>query len=153
MGIRIRKASINDAEILFNWANDPYTRKNSFDSTIIKWNDHLLWLKKKLGDPNSIIYILLYNKKPIGVVRFEVKKDASIGITVAPNHRGLGLGSEILKIACNTFWENSAVNILAYIKKGNIASQRVFEKAGFAFLSENTFNGFDCLILISKRKC
>lgn len=147
MEIGIRESTINDANILFDWANDPETRENSFNSGSINWDDHLQWFKKKLIDPTSKIYILQYNEMPIGVVRFEVNETTIIGVTVAPDHRGLGLGAEILKTACNTFWENSSDIILAYIKKKNIPSYRVFKKAGFTFLREDKVNNIECLIL------
>jgi RimJ/RimL family protein N-acetyltransferase len=147
MEIGIREDTINDAKILFDWANDLETRDNSFNSEIIDWNNHIRWFKNKLNDPASIIYILHTNEKPVGVVRFEVNETTIIGVTVTPNCRGMGLGTEILKTACNTFWKNNTDSILAYIKKGNIASLRVFEKAGFIFLREDNVNNIKCLIL------
>ena len=147
MEIGIREATIKDAKILFDWANDTETRQNSFNSVIIDWNNHIKWFKNKLNDPACKIYILYSNEKPVGVVRFEVNETTIVGVTVAPNYRGMGLGSEILKIARNTFWKNNTDSILAYIKKGNIASQRIFEKAGFSFLREDEVNNIKCLIL------
>ena len=147
MKIGIREATINDATILFDWANDAKTRENSFNSGPIEWNDHIQWFKKKLADPTSKTYILQYNEMPVGVVRFEINKTTNIGVTVAPDHRGMGFGAKIIKTACNTFWRNNTDYILAYIKKGNIASQRVFEKAGFNFLREDKVNNIECLIL------
>lgn len=151
MEIEIREAIINDAEILFDWANDPETRQNSFTSKVIDWNDHIVWFKEKLINPHVIIYILHLNEKPIGVVRFEINETTIIGINVAPSHRGLGLGSKILNVACNRYWENNTSVILAYIKKGNIASRRIFEKAGFIFQSEGIFNKIECLIFKAEK--
>ncbi len=147
MKIGIREATINDATVLFDWANDPKTRENSFNSGTIDWNDHIRWFKNKLNDLSSKIYILHSNEKPIGVVRFEINDTTIIGVTVAPSHRGMGFGAEILKTASNTFWENNTDTLLAYIKKDNNASQRVFEKAGFTFLREDKINNIECLIL------
>lgn len=151
MKIGIREATINDATIIFDWANDPETRENSFNSEAIEWDDHIQWFKKKLIDPTCKIYILQYNETAVGVVRFDVNETTIIGVTVAPSHRGTGLGAEILKTACNTFWENNTDAVLAYIKKGNNASQRVFEKAGFTFLGEDKINKNECLILKAKK--
>lgn len=151
MEIRIREASINDAKILFDWANESETRQNSFNFDAIEWNDHILWFTKKLMDSTSSIFILLSNENPVGVVRFEVNETTIIGVTVAPGYRGKGLGAEIIKIACNFFWNNNSGDILAYIKKGNVASQRVFEKSGFTFQKEDNFNGIECLILKAER--
>jgi RimJ/RimL family protein N-acetyltransferase len=147
MKITIKEATINDAKILFDWANDPVTRQNSFNSKAISWNDHILWLNKKLINPTSKIYIVHFNEKPVGVVRFDENETTIIGITVAPDHRNMGLGSQILIYACKKFWENNNTDILAYVKKENISSQHVFEKAGFSFLRNDIVNQNPCLIL------
>lgn len=151
MQIGIREATLNDAVILFEWANNPETRQNSFNKHNIEWHNHINWLKKRLYTPSCKIYILLINEKPVGVVRFDINETTIIGITVAPDHRGLGLGADFLKIACNTYWKSNGNDVLAYIKKENIASLRVFEKAGFTFLKEDVFNGFECLILKAEK--
>ena len=147
MGIGIREATDNDATIIFEWANNSETRNNSFNSGVIKWKDHLHWFKEKLSDDSCTIYILHYNEISVGVVRFEINETTIIGVTVAPDFRGKGFGAEIIKTACQTFWRINSDPILAYIKKGNIASQRVFEKAGFNFLKEDNINNIECLIL------
>lgn len=151
MKIEIRDATINDAEILFEWANDQNTRQNSFNPETIEWNNHISWLRKKLIDPLTKIYILYHQHKQIATVRFDTNKNTIIGITVAPSHRGLGLGSEILKIAINNFWINNNSEIFAYIKKENIASKRIFEKAGFRFFKEDITNCIECIILKAKK--
>jgi RimJ/RimL family protein N-acetyltransferase len=146
MKIGIREATINDAIILFAWANDTETRKNSFNSGSIEWHDHIHWFKNKLADPTVKIYIL-HNEMPVGVVRFEINETTIISVTVAPDYRGMGFGAEIIKTACNTLWGIYNDPVLAYIKKGNIPSQRVFEKAGFTFLREDKINNIEFLIL------
>lgn len=147
MGIGIREATENDTSIIFDWANNSETRKNSFSSAPIKWDEHIHWFKRKLGDASCKVYILENNENSIGVVRFEINETTIIGVTVAPDYRGMGFGDEIIKIACKTYWRINPAPILAYIKKGNIASQRVFEKAGFSFLREDKINNTECLIL------
>ena len=108
-------------------------------------------MKEKLIEPSIKIYILHHTQKPIGVVRFEINDTIIVGITVAPSHRGMGLGAKILNVACNKFWRNYTSDIYAYIKKGNIASQRIFEKAGFTFQCEGMFNSIECMILKAEK--
>lgn len=148
MNIAIREATTNDTQLLFEWANESVTRQNSFNPNPIDWNSHVVWFNKKLKDTNCKIYIFQINDDPIGVVRFETGINTIIGITVAPNKRGMGLGSIILKKACNKFSTISNQNILAYIKKDNVSSQKAFEKAGFAFYKEAFYNDIACIILI-----
>ena len=147
MKIEIRDATINDAQLLFNWANDPVTRQNSFNSKNIGWNEHILWLKKRLNNPAYRIFIFKSNNEPLGVVRFDGIENAIINVTVAPDHRGKGLGAEIIRMACFRFWESNNSYILAYIHKENVTSQRAFKKAGFIFLRSGIINNHECLIL------
>jgi hypothetical protein len=45
MNLIIRKATIDDAPILFNWRNDELTRRLSKNTNVVKWNEHVVWLK------------------------------------------------------------------------------------------------------------
>ena len=152
MKIDIREGTTDDAQLLFYWANETLTRQNSFNPNPIDWNSHICWLKKKLDNPSSKIYLFHMDKEPIGVVRFETDNNTIIGITVASEKRGQGVGAKILKLACDKFWEDSKNNILAYIKKDNVPSIRVFEKAGFTLYREDYFNDIACVILILKKQ-
>lgn len=149
--MEVRDVELSDAELLFEWANDPDTRLDSFHTEIIAWDTHLSWLKNKLKETNRSFFLFFQDKESIGVARFETKGEIVIGITVAPHHRGKGLGSLMIQLACSRFHETNDADVLAYIKKSNIQSQKSFEKAGFDFLRYDTFNGEDCLILIAKK--
>ena len=151
MNIEVIDVTINDAQLLFEWANDSLTRQNSFNSDPIEWNNHVAWLNRMLVRSNTNIYLIHLHNEPVGVVRFDSDEDVIIGVTVAPNKRGKGLGAKIIKSACNRFWGNNNQNILACIKKDNVASRKVFEKAGFVFYKEQLNNNKACIILILKK--
>ena len=58
----LRKVNFEDALDIFNLSNDDLVRKNSFNSKKIEWKNHLIWLKKKLEDENSIYFAVVdYN--------------------------------------------------------------------------------------------
>ena len=61
MKLYLRKATENDVDILFKWANDEVVRKNSFSTGQIKYEDHLAWFDKLLKDSNRIQFILEQN--------------------------------------------------------------------------------------------
>ena len=151
MSFKVRSVTLKDAELLFNWANDPITRQNSFNSHTIKWDDHVSWLENKIDDTNSLLFLILLDDEPIGIVRLERGLETVIGITVSPFQRGKGYGSEILKSACEVFWRNKTDIIFAYIKKENVSSQRVFKKAGFVFSKSEFYLGFECEKWINKK--
>lgn len=151
LNMRIRDVEMDDANLLFDWANDPETRSNSFNTEMIVWETHLSWIQKKLKESDRSFYLFIQDNEPVGVVRFEACNEIVIGITVAPTHRGKGLGSLMIRMACARFHEKSNADVHAYIKNSNIQSQKSFQKAGFVFLRNDTYNGEDCLILIAKK--
>ncbi len=48
----IRRAGVGDALLLWQWANDPLTRRNSFSRAAISWDDHQAWCAKKFAAPD-----------------------------------------------------------------------------------------------------
>ena len=51
-----------------------------------------------------------------------------VSITVGSDHRGKGLGYEMLDRACHVMGDSI---LTAEIKSSNMASRRIFEKCGF----------------------
>ena len=48
MGQYLRKATIEDRDLLFQWANDPLVRKNSFSTAEIAYEEHVDWYNRVL---------------------------------------------------------------------------------------------------------
>lgn len=137
--ICLRTASTLDIELLWEWANDPVTRQNSFDSAKIPWEEHSAWCQKKLSDADCRLWIASNGgNAPVGCVRFDGKEsEATISLTVAPSARGKGYGTKIIQQACDRLFEESQFRLVhAYIKPENIASVKVFEAAGFRYDSD-----------------
>ena len=151
--IKIRKATSSDSEILFEWANDPITRSNSFNSGNINWEDHLKWFKNQLTNNSNYIYIAFdLSDSLIGTIRIETTTEETIiGVTIAPEKRGLGFASSIIKLACHEFWKTNNNVITAYIKIDNSTSTKAFKKAGFYFLSTTVYKGIPCFIYKIKK--
>lgn len=123
--------------MLFEWANDPATRAASFDTAPIPWETHVAWLDRKLASSDCRVYILSLERereRPVGVVRFDgvLGEQADISVTVAPEARGRGLASRLLDASVKALLESTPVRrVRAYVKPGNEASRRAFERAGF----------------------
>lgn len=143
MELEIRNAQFIDADYLFKLANDPETRKNSFVSREIVWDEHINWVQNSLKDPNRYIFIISSEEDDVGIVKFEIREEVVIGVTIDPRFRGKGLGGEIIKKGCLKFWEKNARDINAYIKTSNIASVKAFKKANFSFLETVFINGIN----------
>ncbi|GAB2524625.1 GNAT family N-acetyltransferase [Spirosoma aerophilum] len=140
-----RTAQPADARLYFDWANDPDTRRQSFNSTPISLETHTGWFTRKLADPNALLLVFANETgQPVGQVRFErtpvadMPDEIIIGLSVDARHRGKGLASQLITMgcaACRKQW--GAVTIHAYIKAENQASVRAFERAGFRLSGES----------------
>ena len=150
--IKFRMAGIEDAKLIFDWANDVEVRAASFYSEPISWENHLNWFTKKLNDKNSLFLIFHQETKPVGLVRIDNSDEAIIGISIDSRFRGKRLAPTLLNKACSEFWKKHNQSVLAFIKNTNIASVKSFEAAGFKFHRNDTVNGNACSVYIKTKK-
>lgn len=147
-----RPLKSSDSALIFSWANDPLTRNNSFHQEAITQEAHEEWFKKKLSDPDATVELFFLGENPAGMVRIEsVKKEYVVSLNVAPDHRGQGLGAQMLRLALVRFFSGRPEEALqAYIKKENEASKKVFSAAGFIFAEELKVAGQAAVRMICK---
>jgi len=139
--ITLREATMDDSQMIWSWANDAITRAASFSSAPIPWESHSAWFTMKMTDPQHVMLIALNDcMEPVGQVRYQIReKEAQISINLAPEQRGLGYGSKILKRAGEWLFRQGVVEAIhAYIKPENLASRKAFIKAGYAYQEMTT---------------
>ncbi len=130
----LRPATAEDAERLWEWANDPVVRAVSFHPDPIPWETHLAWLRRKLEDERVVLFIAETDAGPAGMARFEREPDggAVVSVIVAASARGRGWGAKIIAAGTRRFAETTGCPFVrAYIKPDNRASVSVFERAGY----------------------
>lgn len=132
-GTYLRYVRKKDIDILYKWANDPLTRKNSFNSDQIEYGRHCTWFEKMINNDNVLMYILVYNGEMAGNVRLNIENGvAEIGYAIAPSYRGKGLGNKIIDLISREAAYNVLINkLIAKVKKTNLPSRLIFEKNGF----------------------
>lgn len=150
--MKIKKANLEDAKIIYDLANDIESRKNSFQSSLINYEDHLVWISNKLKN-NSLIYYLYYDDsmKNIGFVRFDFNEFDNIiaSIVVDKNFRGKGFASKMIINGINELSsEKKFSNITAYVLKSNTPSLKSFINAGFIIDKELIIQNKICNRLI-----
>jgi spore coat polysaccharide biosynthesis protein SpsF len=70
---------------------------------------------------------------PIGQIRVDIQDEVGIiSFSVAQEYRGLGYGSKLLKSLKKELLNTKVTRLLGQVKYDNLASQHVFEKAGFS---------------------
>ncbi len=112
--MRLRPATMVDAEFLLKLKNDPVMRKFAVvtHKKILK-KDHLKWLSTHLDEIQII-------GDRIGMFRIA---DGEVSINLAPEHRGKGIGLKVISKCPKGLW--------AKIVNGNVPSMKVFLEAGF----------------------
>lgn len=137
-GVRMRRVTPDDERLIWEWANDPQTRANSFSPQPIPLETHRQWFRRYLTDRDCCLLVGETNAGPIGQVRFDlVGGDADIDIAVAPEKRG-GLGRLLLEAAMAYFVQAfPGVSLKARIRANNVSSLRIFSQVGFQVVLES----------------
>lgn len=143
--MHLRKATNDDCDILFRWANDSDTRKNSFNQDVIKYDDHINWFNGILSSSEVEQYILCDQRCDVGQIRIAIKdKSAEISYSVAPEFRGKGYGTTILALLEKEL-QNGNKNVkylLGDVKIENIASQAAFRKNKYTLIENDGTKGY-----------
>ena len=132
--INLRKVEITDIDDMFEWRNHLDIRKNFFNQEMISRDEHEKWFMAKLNDPDLTVYMAYHRKERIGSIRFESRdRVIKTSVMLNPDFLGKGLGPKVIKLGVERFImeKNPDMQIIAEIKKGNVASIKAFERAGF----------------------
>ena len=137
--IKIREVNQSDLQLLFEWRNDNLVRKQSFNTEVVNFKNHIKWFKNMLIQDHYRSYIFEINNKSVGLVKFEsLDLFTKIGISIDKKFRGKGLSPIILRIGCEEYFKYSDLPIHAYIKTTNTASINSFKNAGFIVLEDTS---------------
>ncbi|MEO8557237.1 MAG: bifunctional UDP-2,4-diacetamido-2,4,6-trideoxy-beta-L-altropyranose hydrolase/GNAT family N-acetyltransferase [Actinomycetota bacterium] len=106
-GLAARPATVQDAQLLWQWRNDPVTRASSRNSEPVPWPEHLAWVVSSLTREDRLLLVLEDETGPAGTVRWDLGQDSGqegdreweVSITVAPERRGHSLSRPILRAA------------------------------------------------------
>ena len=136
MDITLRKALVEDSEILLTWRNEPSTIPWMSSTRALSFNEHNSWFKKIIHDPNCLFFIIEFDFEPIGQIRYHLtsnmKNYARVSINITQKMHGKGIasiafskGNEIIRDL------KFAPKIFAYVRQDNIGSIKAMENAGY----------------------
>lgn len=131
----IRLVEAQDSEEILRWRNDAVTRAMSLDSEIVDAEQHEKWFARLLNDQRRIALVGTAGGKAIGWVRFDPlagQNEFLVSISVAPESRSKGMGSQLLGLALRHLRGSCREPIVyAKVKDSNVSSLKVFQKHGF----------------------
>ena len=149
--ITLRPATEADEALLLEWANDPVTRGAGFRPDLITADEHRRWFADRIRSATSRLYIGMSGSTPVGQVRLDRLPDGrvEVGIAVAPEARGRGMGGAILRRAMDEGRRDgglAARTFQARTRPHTAASRGLFRGAGFGGAGETTVGGDRCLV-------
>jgi RimJ/RimL family protein N-acetyltransferase len=144
----LRKATLEDSKMLFDWRNDPETRANSINTDPVQWEGHLCWLNKSLANPDRYLFIFEEGDVPVGTCRVDRYAEGNdndvvyeLSWTISPGWRGKGIGKKMLgELIGQDFLRGKKLKSVT--KNNNIASIKMAEKFNFKLLSSDGEFGY-----------
>ena len=132
--MRLRQVTLDDADILLAWRNDPEVRAVSRSTDEVTMAEHEAWLMRMLESPLSWLFIGVDEEEhPVGHTRVvEEGRYAEVSIVVAPHARSRGLGGQLLDLTHDAYaagggdWE-----LRAFVRASNDPSHRLFLSTGY----------------------
>lgn len=146
--VSLRPVVTADAQLLWEWANDPVVRSQSFSSDPIGWEDHVTWMERRLSDPECCIYLAEDEDGPWGQIRFEAldRATAEVGVSIAVQARGQHRAAPLIRAGVERLFRESAFSRLrARVKHDNEASRSAFLAADFDECDEDVADGYRTL--------
>ena len=134
--IQVRKATLNDLDLLFTWRNHPKIRSVSKNPELISYEEHSAWFKKAIGAEHYTILVASFQTgQDIGVIRFHQQGTyAEISIYLDPEMLHQGIGAELLRLGEKWMLDNCSwlTEFRATVLGENMASHRLFQKAAYS---------------------
>lgn len=132
----LRAAGVDDIWLLYDWANDPLVRQNSFTTAPIARQTHEAWFGRMMSDDSTRQYIYMVGEKAVGQIRIALDpsgEEAEIGYSIAAPYRGRGHGRRMLVLLEEKMREDlpDLKRLTARVKENNIASAKAFEHTGY----------------------
>jgi RimJ/RimL family protein N-acetyltransferase len=132
---QLRKATLLDTDLTFQWAQDPTVRRYAFTQNEITKEGHEAWFKNKLADPLSEYFILETTEgNPLGSFRIDYNSPSSIGLIsylIAPEFHGKGWGIAMLVLGEVAARQISLSGLIGEVIPENSSSCAIFVKLGY----------------------
>lgn len=148
-----RYATRSDAEDVFNWRYHGEEPKYYKNPKLPSFSNHVHWFENALVCRKKKILIIEENGISAAHIRFDQENgdphEAEISIYLDEKKKGIGMGSEVIALACEIAQLFEYRRLKAVVHSENLASKRAFERAGF--ILEKKTGLFDSLFLYLKK--
>ena len=129
MELELSECTQKHIDLIYNMANDIETRKNSFNTSAIKYDEHCKWYKDSLNNPNRYMYVVKDKDIIVGYIRLDIdKKKGEISYSIEKSFRGKGYANELLNII-----KSKAEEIGLEVLEGKVKPENIFSRKTFIY--------------------
>lgn len=150
--IDLRLAGPSDAELVFQWRNDPFIVARSSLQSMVAWDEHQAWFARSIASHNQhLLFIVELGGTPIGLVRYDrrTNDDAEVAAYLLEAYTGRGLGVAAIREGCSKAFERWSVDrIVACVRHDNPRGYKGFSRAGFVQAEAHCPPDHDSLVLL-----
>jgi GNAT superfamily N-acetyltransferase len=136
--IVIRQATMDDAQTLFTWRNDPVTIAGSRSQQGVEWDGHVQWLTGQLPRNDRVFLIGVSDAPPpVGLVWFALNRGNvwETSVSLEPLYRGQGMGVKLLTSALDWMRVNRKADAFSTeIGETNTAAIKMYERCGYRYI-------------------
>jgi len=145
VSLDISPSAVDDARFIFDARYSDNGSRYYRNPDIPHYESHVDWLEKALSSPDRTLITLSFGGVRIAHARLDQDTAdvvrGEIGICMAPEWRGKGMGLPVLKVATDYFVQHGSTIINAEVHKDNAASAVIFEQVGYVHVSTDN-DGF-----------
>lgn len=133
--LELRPATEEDCLLVYEWANDEETRRQSFTTDAIPFDTHQKWYEDCLKSTDRSLFICYHGNTPIGQFRTDKTGagEVTISYSIANGYRKRGYGAEMIREGERLIRKcMPEVRIIkAEVKKENISSEKLLLENGY----------------------
>lgn len=128
--VHLRPALATDGDVMLDWQSAPGAREFSGDKRPPDPRQHSEWFAAKLQDVDCLFNVIMHDAAPAGVLRYDRTPDGAwvVSILITGEKQRLGLASAALELGGRLL---AGEALRAKVHPANVASARLFERAGF----------------------
>lgn len=139
--VSLRTIHSDDKERIFKWRNDQEIISFGTTQSAVSPEEHQLWFQESLYSNKRRIYIIEYDRHPIGQLRFDRDQNSSLSCFISIylfSNRQRGIGTKALTLGISKIREEwDQLNIIkAEVLKNNLSSQKFFLKNSFVLINK-----------------
>ncbi|MEZ6086942.1 MAG: UDP-2,4-diacetamido-2,4,6-trideoxy-beta-L-altropyranose hydrolase [Pirellulaceae bacterium] len=138
-GMWLRRATHDDRELYYHWAQDPAVRANSLNSDPIPWDSHCDWFAKQLARGDTVMLVAMREETAVGQIRFSQTEhhEWNVAFSVDSESRGRGTGRQLLMLGTQWMFHHRLSPLIATVKVGNDASANCFRRLNWESIPSN----------------